>query len=370
MTDPRVTNLAKILVNYSTKVQPGDKVMIRGFPLQPVGAPLVREVYREVLLAGGLPITYIGLEGLRYIRLTYANEEQLQYVDPISKMSLEEFDVEIRITATTNSQELSNVDPANYELVTRSYAELMQVFMERSAKGELRWVATRYPTKAFAQDAEMSLVEFEDFFYRITFADLDDPIEAWKEVSRKQQGIIQWLKGKDHVELRGPNADLEFRIGDRPFINCDGDANMPDGEIFTAPIEDSINGWIRFGYTALNGGVGVEGVELHFENGKVVSASAEKNEDFLLKILDTDKGARYVGEFGIGTNDMIDRYTKIGLFDEKTGGTIHLALGGGYPESGSKNKSAIHWDMICDMRDGGEIIVDNELLYRSGKFQV
>jgi aminopeptidase len=163
---------------------------------------------------------------------------------------------------------------------------------------------------------------------------------------------------------------MTVSIHERTFINSDGRRNMPSGEIFTGPVESSVNGWVRFTYPAIFAGREVDGVELRFENGKVVDASAQKNEDFLLKTLDIDDGARYLGEFAIGTNNGIDRFTKSILYDEKIGGTIHMALGMGYPETGSQNKSSIHWDMICDMRDGGQIWVDDELFYEGGKFAV
>ena len=374
MADARVVNLAKILVQYSTKVRPKDVVAIYH---QPAGMPLVREIYREVIRAGAYPYVLLGLlrsrvevEDLAYILFTEGNEDQLQRVHRFEKIVRSEFDVMINIDSSSNTRVLSNVDPAKQSLRSRAHAELTKIFMQRSASKDLRWVISLFPTEAYAQDADMNLSEFEDFVYGTTFADQDDPVAAWQAVHDEQQRLVDWLVGKRNVEVRGPNVELKLSIDGRKFINSDGTYNMPSGEIFTGPVEDSLDGWIRFTYPAIYSGREVAGVELHFEAGKVVKASAKKNEEFLLRMLETDAGAKYVGEFAMGTNKRINRFIKNILFDEKIGGTIHMALGAGYPETGSSNESAIHWDMICEMRDGGEIIVDGELFYRSGEFQI
>ena len=216
----------------------------------------------------------------------------------------------------------------------------------------------------------MSLEEFEDYVYGTTFADEEDPIARWLEIHEQQQRLVDWLKGKKRVEVKGPNVNMTLSIEDRIFVNSDGKNNMPSGEIFTGPVEDSAKGWVRFTYPAVNAGREVEGIELQFEDGKVVKASAKKNDAYLNTMLETDPGARFLGEFAIGTNKKINRFIKNILFDEKIGGTIHMAVGAGYPETGSKNRSSIHWDMICDMKDGGEITVDGELFYRSGEFMI
>jgi aminopeptidase len=216
----------------------------------------------------------------------------------------------------------------------------------------------------------MSVSEYEDFVYAATFADQADPVARWHAVHDRQQELVEWLAGKNDVQVKGPNIDLTLSISGRTFVNSDGKHNMPSGEIFTGPVEDSVNGWVRFSYPAIRDGREVEGVELEFKDGKVVRASAEKNEDYLIRQLDTDAGARFLGEFAVGTNYQIQRFTKSILFDEKIGGTVHMAVGAGYPETGSKNKSSVHWDFICDMREDSEIIVDGELFYRNGQFQI
>jgi aminopeptidase len=244
----------------------------------------------------------------------------------------------------------------------------MKTSLQRSASGELRWVVALYPTNAPAQDAEMSLSEYEDFVYGACMPDMEDPIGYWKRFSIKQQKFVDWMKEKKKIRVTGPETDLSFSIEGREFINCDGKNNMPDGEVFTGPIEDSMQGNVYFSYPAIYDEREVTGVRLWFEKGRVVKASAEKNEKFLLETLDTDEGARRVGEFAIGTNEGVTRFTRQILFDEKINGSFHMALGAGFPESGGCNESAIHWDMVCDLRRGGEILVDDKLLYKNGRF--
>ncbi len=367
MTDPRVVNLARTLVQYSTKVQPNDFVAIYG---QPAAAPLIREIYREVLQSGARPYPFVGLEGLDYIFFAEASDDQLTHVSRVYKMVIEEFDALIDIRSLSNTRSLSNIDPARQSLRAKAYSDLMKIFMERGASKELRWSITMFPTQAYAQDAEMSLTEFEDYVYGTTYADVEDPVAEWHKIHDDQQRYVDWLADKKLVEIKGPNIDLTLSVEGRTFINADGTHNMPSGEIFTGPVEDSANGWVRFTYPAVLSGREVDGIELHFKKGKVVKASAKKNEDFLIAMLDTDEGSRYLGEFAIGTNQRINRFIKNILFDEKIGGTIHMAVGSGYPETGSKNQSAIHWDMICDMREGGQITVDGELFYQSGEIKI
>ncbi len=367
MSDPRVKKLAELLVNYCVSVQPGDKVLIQGGP---VALPLLRETYRAALHAGGLPTVLLQDGALSEILLKEGNEEQLRHIPPPFQVAIETYDCTIGIRALENTRSLSAVDPQRQQINQQAMAGLMGTYMERAAKGELRWVGTLFPTNAYAQDADMSLADFEDFVYGATFVDQDDPVAAWHNISEMQQKLVDWLAGKKDVVVKGPNTDLTLSIEGRTFINSAGTHNMPSGEIFTGPVEDSVNGWVRYTYPAIYGGREVEGIELRFQDGKVVDARAQKNEAFLTSVLDTDPGARYLGEFAIGTNNGIQRFTRQILFDEKIGGTIHTAVGRGYPETGSKNVSAVHWDMIADMRDGGQIWVDGELFYDSGRFTI
>jgi aminopeptidase len=242
--------------------------------------------------------------------------------------------------------------------------------MQRGADRSFKWVTTLYPTEGYAIEAEMSLSNFEDFVYHACHADQADPVAYWNKVETSQKKIIERIEGHDQVVLRGPNVDLSLSIKGRTFLNAAGKNNMPDGEVFSGPVEDSLNGFVRYSYPAIYSGVLVEGVELTFSEGKVTKALAEKNQPFLLEMLESDAGARYVGEFAIGTNYEIDRFSHNILFDEKLGGSFHMALGAGYPETGSKNKSVIHWDMICGMQKDAEILLDGEVVYKNGKFVI
>jgi aminopeptidase len=364
MVDPRVETVAKILVDYSVEVKPNQLVRISGGP---EGAPLILAVYQKVLERGAHPFLQVELEEAEELFYAHAGDAQLDYVPPFEKDIVEQIDASIGIWTDANTKRLTNADPAKQARRAVARRPLSDRFLERAAKKELRWTGTLYPTQAFAQDAEMSLREFEDFVYKACLVHEPDPIKAWKKISREQQRIVNWLKKAKRIHVLGPDTDLKLEASGRKWINCDGHENFPDGEIFTGPIEESVNGHIRYSYPACVYGREVEDVRLWFKDGKVVKATAGKNEDFLLKMLKTDKGARYVGEFAFGTNPGIQRFTKNTLFDEKIGGTIHLALGKGYPESGSKNKSAIHWDMVCDLRNGGEVHVDGTLFMKDGK---
>ena len=341
--------------------------MVRGH----VGAmPLIEETLRQVVRAGGNPTLQLENDELSEVILREANTDQLGWVSPLDEIMAEKLDVRIVIHAASNTRALTGVEPQRQQLYQSARRKFARRLMERSAAGNHRWVLTNYPCPAFAQEADMSLADYEHFVYGATFADQPDPVAAWRGIHDMQQRLVEWLAGKEQVVVRGPNVDLTLSIAGRTFINSDGKRNMPSGEIFTGPVEDSVNGWIRFSYPAFRGGREVEGVELGFEQGKVVRARAAKNEDYLISQLDSDAGARYLGEFAIGTNYQIQRFTKSILYDEKIGGTLHVAVGAGYPETGSRNQSAVHWDFICDMRQESEILVDGELFYRNGQFMI
>jgi len=367
MPDPRATNLAKILVNYSTKVQPGEWVFIR---FNVVALPLAREVYREVLRAGGHPTMVHEDDDLREIFVSEANESQLKWISPSVELLYNQADVMIYLDAARNTRHLMGTDPQRWSRRLQALRGLRETYIRRTAAGEMRWVLTQFPCHALAQEADMSLRAFEDFVYAATYADQPDPIQRWQSIHDEQQRLVDWLKGKREVVIRSPNADLRLSIAGRGFINADGSRNMPSGEIFTSPVEDSVNGWIRFTFPAVKDGRVVEGVELEFTDGKVTGAKARTNEGYLLAMLDSDEGARYLGEFAVGTNYAVQRFTKSILYDEKIGGSIHLAVGTGFPEVGGVNQSSIHWDFICDMRAESEILVDGELFYKNGQFKI
>ncbi|MBN1179212.1 MAG: aminopeptidase [Anaerolineae bacterium] len=361
--DPRVEKLAQVLVNYSMDIQPGE---VLGINTNCLASELVRAVYKEAVLAGGHVVVSADILGLNEILLKHGSDAQLDFVSPIPLLAAKEFDAILSIMAFDNTRSLSNVDPARQSRARRSMAEFGKIMMERRAAGELKVCITLYPTYASAQEADMSLTEYEDFVYGAGLLDQADPVALWKEEGERQRRLIDWLAGKDQVMIKGSNVDLEMSISGRTFLGASGKINFPDGEIFTSPVEDSVNGWIRFSYPAIYGGREVEDIELWFENGRVVKEKAAKGQDILTALLGTDEGSRTLGELGIGTNYGIQRFVKNMLFDEKLGGTIHLALGRGFPEAGSQNQSSLHWDMLCDMAQS-EIVVDGKVFYKDGK---
>lgn len=375
MTDPRISRLAQVLVNYSTEIREKELVAIIG---RPHTTPLINEVHREVLRAGaypylmvrGYPFALPGLPGLDHILYSEANDDQLKHEDRFLKQVIEEFDGLIYIYSEYNTRSLSNIDPDRIKILQKTYQGIYKTYFERTASRDLRRVYTNFPVESLAQEADMSLQEYANFFYSATYCDDENPVRKWQEISQKQQRLADWLKGRNEVKIKGPDIDMVFSIEGRTFINGDGKVNMPCGEIYTGPVEDSANGWVRFTYPAIYLGKEVQSIKLRFENGKVVHSSAEKNEGLLKSLIDTDDGSCYLGEFGIGTNQKITNFMKDIMFDEKIKGTIHFALGAGYPESGSKNESSIHWDMICDLRDGGQIIIDDVLFFENDDFTV
>ncbi len=368
MSDPRIHKLARVLVEYGCEVQPKDRVVIRAGT---AAAPLIEAVYEQVLKAGGYPDVMLSTPNMDEIFLKTANADQLTYISPAQQHYYENYECLMALGGALNTRRLSAIPTERQVARRQAMRPLSETYMRRSAAGELKWTLTEFPTISLAQDADMSLRDYENFVYKACHvAGDDDPVEYWQGVKKEQDRLVEWLKGKDQVEVRGPNVDLTLSIKGRTFINACGQRNMPDGEIFTGPVEESVNGWVQFTYPAVAYGREVEGARIRFVDGKAVEVSAKKNEDFLRQQLSQDAGASFLGEFAIGTNFGIDQFTKNILFDEKIGGSIHMAFGASYPETGGKNESALHWDMICDMRDGSEIIVDGELLYKNGAFMI
>jgi aminopeptidase len=363
MADPRITKLASLLINYSLEIKPGQQLTITSTPL---AEELLVEVYAEAMRAGAHIFFSLELAQTWDIFYKYASDAQLDYLSPITKLVTETFDARLNITAPYNTRSMSGSDPAKMARRSKAQRPVSQVFFDRSARGDLRWCSTLYPTHASAQEADMSLEDYREFVFAAGKLDQPDPVAAWRHEEQRQLQLQKWLAGKDQVVLKGADVDLRLSIKDRTFATSDGKYNFPDGEIFTGPVEDSVNGWIRFRYPAIYGGREVENVELWFENGKVVREKALKGEELLTGLLNTDAGSRYLGEWGIGTNYDIPRFTKNMLFDEKLGGTIHFAVGASYPETGGRNESGLHWDMLCDMSDS-EITIDGDLFYRNGK---
>lgn len=332
--------------------------------------PVVRALYALILERGGYPHLLIDLPGQDEDFFAHASDEQLDFVPVFHKLAFEEFEVLIKIRSDTNTRSLTSIEPARHSRRQKSLSKLLDAQLRRGAEKSLRWMSTLFPTNAYAMEAEMGFQEYQDFFFRACHADegTPDPVGYWQGFEQEQKRIVDRIEGHDQVSVRGPNVDISLSIKNRKFLNASGEHNMPDGEIYTGPVENSVNGWVKFTYPAVYAGKMVEGVELNFKEGKVTNAIAEKNQDFLLEMLASDEGAKYLGEFAIGTNFGINRFTRNILFDEKIGGSFHMALGAGYPETGSHNKSAIHWDMICDLRKDSEILIDDEVVYKNGMF--
>lgn len=365
MGDIRLQRMAKVLVNYSIGVKKGDRLAILS---SPPAAPLIREIVREALRAGGHPETFISVPGVSEILLKEGSDEQLQYIPDSYRQTFEEFETLVSIQSSDNTRELSGVDPSRIALLQQARREITATYMKRSAEGSLNWNICMFPTNAYAQDANMSLSDFEEFVYKACKLNDEDPVARWQELSQQQQRYVEWLKGKRTIHVVGKDTDLTLSIEGRDFINDDGKKNFPGGEFFTSPVETSANGYIRYSFPAAVNGRAVEDVRLRFENGVVVEATAAQGQDYLDQMLGLDEGARRLGEFAFGNNRDVDRCIKNILFDEKMGGTIHLALGNGFPEVGGKNTSALHWDMVCDLRSGSEVRVDGELFSKDGKF--
>lgn len=366
MPDPRIEKLADVLVNYSVGVQKGQLVRITSTP---VALELVNEIFRRVLAAGGHPFTKINAEETQEIFLKNATPEQLSYLNPIAKFEQERIDCSINIWAETNTRSLTSVDPENMRISRGAKKPLMEIFMNRAAEGVLKWSGTQFPSNGAAQDADMSLSDYEDFVYSAGMLDQPDPVASWKRISEKQQRLADFLNGKkDYRVVAANGTDVRMSVANHRWINCDGHENFPDGEVFTGPVIDSVNGQINFSFPAVYDSREVCDVKLTFKNGKVIDASASKGQDYLFKMLDMDAGSRFLGECAIGTNFSIQQYTRNTLFDEKIGGTVHFALGAGYPETGNKNQSGLHWDMVVDLRKGGHIEIDGQRILENGKF--
>jgi aminopeptidase len=365
VADPRVDRLAEVLVDYSTSVAPGDLVLLETSPL---GTPLLRALYRRVLQAGGHPQTRVALDGSTEALLEQGSDEQIEWVNPSRREDFERADARISAEAEANTRHLSTVDPSRQARMARARESLRDRYLDRASTGQFRSVITLYPTNAVAQDAEMSLTQYEDFVYRAGFLDRHDPVAEWRALGERLRRLAERLGRTQELRVVADGTDLTLGVAGRTWIPCDGKENFPDGEVFTGPIETSAEGRIRFTYPAGFSGRMVRDVELRFEGGKVAKAHAADGEEFLREMIGLDAGARRVGEFSFGMNEAVQEFTSHTLFDEKIGGTVHLALGKAYPESGGLNKSALHWDLVCDLRSGSEVHADGEVVYRDGAF--
>jgi aminopeptidase len=367
VSDQRVQRLATVLVHHSTAVAEGDVVAIEG---ESAAEPLLLAIYEEVLRAGGHPVVAMAPQGAELAFYSLAGAAQLDFVSPLEEVLTERADVSIRVQARTSPRELSQTPPEYQVRRQRALEALRARVVERAAAGELRWVECQFPTAGYAAEAEMTLAAYEEFFYGACMCDRRDPLAALREQGAETRRLAEWIGGREEVVINGPGTDLRLSIAGRRFVAAAGKHNMPTGEFFTGPVEDSAEGEISFRLPTNFGGHEVAGVRLRFERGAVVDASAEAGEALLHETLGIDAGARRLGELGVGTNFQITRPSRSILFDEKMGGTIHLALGHSYPVTGGVNASAIHWDLVCDLREGGRVTVDGEELLRDGRFMV
>jgi aminopeptidase len=362
-----VEKLAILATDYCLPVSEGKKIGIVG---NVAVAPLTQQLYKHTLLKGGYPTLYLrpgDLDGLEELLFTYGNEKQITFVSPFARFFYSEIDAVIQVFAETNTKKLSNVPPNRLKQHAASQREIVDIRTRRLVKpGGLAIIP--YPTGALAQEAEMSLFEYQEFVAKACFLDKKDPIKEWKELSRMQENVVKRLNKSKNMRFVGEDTDLRLSVEGRRWFNCDGRVNMPDGEVFTSPIENSAEGQIRFTYPGIEMGREIENIKLTFKSGEVVGTEAEKGQEFLTEIVKTDDGARRIGEIAVGTNTGIEKFTKNMLFDEKMGHCIHLALGFSpiSQEIGGTNKSSIHWDLLKDMRTG-EIYADNELIYEKGK---
>ena len=364
--DIRIQKHAKILVDYSLNIKKGEKVLIQG---DVTTLPLMKECYRLILEKGAFPQLKMGCGEIAEILLKSGNDDQIQYVPESSYKTIESVDAVLSLKGSSNTRSLSNIDPAKLKLLAQGQAEYKKLFYGKEAEDKLRWSLTQFPTLASAQEANMSYAEYCDFIYGACGILGDgDPVDLWHKVYQKQKKICDSLNTKKHIRIIAKDTELAMSVEGRKWINCCGKVNFPDGEVYTGPIENSVEGHIRFSFPGIYNGNEIEDIKLVFKKGKVIQASAEKGEKLLHQILETDEGAKFVGEIAVGTNYDIKRFTKNMLFDEKIGGTVHLALGLSYADSGGKNKSSIHWDMLCDMKNGGKIYADNELIYENNRF--
>lgn len=365
MTDNRIEKLAELSIKHSVSVKPKEKIVIQG---NAAAYPLINELYKQCILADAYPFIMPELE-TDYTFYKYAKNHQLEFISPFSRLVMEQMDIRIVVHCEPNPKRLSNIDPAKVKTRTAANREISEIFSKRSAEGKLKWTLLPYPVNGQAQEAAMSLPEYEDFVYNSCLVNKRDPITEWKEIEKRQERICRLLNQKKQVLIVGQDTDLTFSTENRKWINCSGSKNMPDGEVFTAPVENSVNGTVRFTFPGIMYGREIEDISLTFRNGKVVKATAEKGNELLQQLIKID-GANHLGEAAIGTNYAITRFTKNMLFDEKMGGTIHMALGNSYPEAGGLNKSAIHWDILKDMKKQTEIYVDGEAFYKNGKFLI
>lgn len=365
MMNSLVNKYAQLLVNYCLEIEKGDKLYVTSTLL---AEPLVREVYREAIKAGALVDTNLTFhDQYRILMDSAVSDEQLEHITPVYVQAMESYDAYLAIRAPFNLRENQNVAPEKSGIRQNAMKPVLKNYFERTATRDLKRSLCQFPTQAAAQEAGMSLEEYEQFVYGACRLFDENPVESWLEVREKQQKIVDLLNSRSKVRYKSCNIDITFSSKGRKWINSDGRTNMPSGEVYTSPVEDSVNGVIHFDYPSIYMGHEVEGVTLWVKNGEVQKWEAKRGMEFLDRIFAME-GTRRFGEAAIGTNFNIDRFTKNILFDEKIGGTVHMAIGQSYLQAGGKNQSAVHWDMIADMTKDGEVFADDEKIYEKGRF--
>ena len=358
---------AKLLVNYCLDIKEGDRLFIQTTTL---AEPLVREVYREALRAGAsLVETDFIFQERNRIFLSEANDTQLKTTSPFQCLAMSEFEAYLHIRAPFNLREDANNDTEKSKIRGEATKDINKIYFERTANRSLKRNLCQYATAASAQEAGMSLEEYEHFVFNACKLFEPDPQAAWLEVRQSQQRIVDHLNNCQSVRYVTEKTDITFSTEGRIWMNSDGQTNMPSGEVYTSPVENAVNGVVHFSYPCLYGGHEVEGVTLWVKDGYIERWEAQRGQDYLDKIFQIE-GTRCFGEAAIGTNYSINKMTKNILFDEKIGGSIHMAIGQSYLQTGGKNQSSVHWDMITDMRQGGEVIADGEVIYRNGQFLI
>ncbi len=354
----------ELLVHYCLDIQPGNRLLIRSTTL---AEPLVREVYRLATRAGAHVEIQLEIREQNRIFLAEAQEDQLRWISPLYETAMAQFEAYLYIRAPFNLREDQNVDPQKSTIRQAALKPASDLYFKRTATRELKRNLCQFPTLASAQEAGLSLEEYERFVYGACNLYEPDPVASWLEVRRKQQKIVDLLNAREQIRYKGNGMDIRFSTRGRTWINSDGQTNMPSGEVFTSPVEDSVNGVVHFSFPALYMGKEVEEVTLWVKDGYIEKWEAAKGKEVLDQVFSME-GTRRFGEAAIGTNYKIDRMTRNILFDEKIGGTIHMALGQSYLQTGGKNQSPVHWDMITEMRNGGEIYADDEKIYENGRF--
>jgi len=364
--DDRLEKLAEVLVNYSTNIKKNDRVAISG---EDVSIPFMKAVARVAVEKGARIEYYVDVPDIDAMILRAG--EKVQYAcENIRFGACADSDVWISAWGSENLKTFQSIDGERLKERRLANKENRRKYSTRMASGDLRWCGTQFPTNGDAQNAGMSLDEYEDFVYQAGYLYEDNPVEKWKALEVWQDKWIAYLNGKKELHILTKGTDIRVNVSGRKWINCCGKENFPDGEIFTSPVENGINGYITFSYPAIINGHEFEEVRLLVKEGRIVEAVCKDEEKIkqLLSYIDTDEGSRYFGEVAIGTNYGIQRHTKNILFDEKIGGSIHMAIGEAFKEAGGENESAIHWDMITSMRDGGKMYADDVLFYENGVF--